>query len=396
MQETFGAVGVSERVVTALRKRGLTAPFKIQTLVLKDAIAGRDVLARSPTGSGKTLAFAIPIVERLDPSGRGPGALVLVPTRELARQVTDELAPLGHARGLRVAEVYGGVGIDLQARRAANAHCIVATPGRLEDLMARKLIRLDNVKILVLDEADRMLDLGFQPAVDRILSVLPRERQTMFFSATLDGVVAKHAERSTRDPLRVEAELPIGQIGEVSHQFIGVERDDKIEALVTLLANPDRDLALVFVRTKRGAARLARRLEQRGLRAGALHGDMSQPQRQRSLKNFENGRVDTLVATDVAARGLDVDAITHVINFDPPADAVAYTHRVGRTGRAGRSGTGVTFVLPDEREDITRLADAAELGTELDLAGLRQHKTAPSRNGGRRGGAPRRRRPAAA
>ncbi len=396
MQETFGAVGVSERVVTALRKRGLTAPFKIQTLVLREAIAGRDVLAKSPTGSGKTLAFAIPIVERLDPAGRGPGALVLVPTRELARQVNDELAPLAHARGLRVAEVYGGVGIDLQARRAANAHCIVATPGRLEDLMARKLIRLDNVKILVLDEADRMLDLGFQPAVDRILSVLPRERQTMFFSATLDGIVAKHAERSTHDPLRVEAELPVDQIGDVSHQFIGVERDDKIEALVTLLANPDRDLALVFVRTKRGAARLARRLEQRGLRAGALHGDMSQSQRQRSLKNFENGRVDTLVATDVAARGLDVDAVTHVINFDPPADAVAYTHRVGRTGRAGRSGTGITFVLPDEREDITRLADAADLGTELDLAGLRQHKSAPSRNGGRRGGSSRRRRPAAA
>ncbi len=396
MQETFGAVGVSERVVVALRKRGLTAPFRIQTLVLEGAIAGRDVLAKSPTGSGKTLAFAIPIVERLEPKDRTPSALVLVPTRELARQVTDELAPLAQARGLRVAEVYGGVGIDLQARRAANAHVIVATPGRLEDLMARKLVRLDAVKILVLDEADRMLDLGFQPAVDRILSVLPRERQTMFFSATLDGVVAKHAERSTRDPLRVEAELPIDQIGDVSHQFVGVERDDKLDCLVQLLRT-DRDLALVFVRTKRGAARLARRLEQRGVRAGALHGDMSQPQRTRSLKNFETGRVDTLVATDVAARGLDVDDITHVINFDPPADAVGYTHRVGRTGRAGRSGTGITLVLPDEREDITKLADAASLGTELDLAGLRQHKVMPSRNGGRRGGGgARRRRPATA
>jgi ATP-dependent RNA helicase RhlE len=402
MQETFGAVGVSERVVTALRKRGLTAPFRIQQLVLEEAIKGRDVLAKSPTGSGKTLAFAIPIVERLDPNTRAPGALVLVPTRELARQVTDELAPLAHARGLRVAEVYGGVGIDMQARRAAGAHAIVATPGRLEDLMARKLIRLDQVKILVLDEADRMLDLGFQPAVDRILSVLPRERQTMFFSATLDGIVAKHAERSTNNPLRVEAELPLDQIGDVTHQFVGVERDDKLDALVNLLATPDRDLALVFVRTKRGAARLARRLEQRGLRAGALHGDMSQSQRQRSLKNFENGRVDTLVATDVAARGLDVDAVTHVINFDPPADAVAYTHRVGRTGRAGRSGTGITLVLQDEREDITKLADAADLGTELDLAGLRLHKATPARNGGRRGGGGggggqhRRRRPAAA
>ena len=396
MQETFGAVGVSERVVTALRKRGLTAPFKIQTLVLRDAIAGRDVLARSPTGSGKTLAFAIPIVERLDPSGRGPGALVLVPTRELARQVTDELRASGprsrpaRRRGLRRRR-HRPAGAPRSERALHRGHAgpprgparpQAHPPRQRQDPRARRGRP---------DARPRL-----PAAVDRILSVLPRERQTMFFSATLDGVVAKHAERSTRDPLRVEAELPVDQIGDVSHQFIGVERDDKIEALVTLLANPDRDLALVFVRTKRGAARLARRLEQRGVRAARCTATCRSHSAQRSLRNFENGRVDTLVATDVAARGLDVDAVTHVINFDPPADAVAYTHRVGRTGRAGRSGTGVTFVLPDEREDITRLADAAELGTELDLAGLRQHKSAPSRNGGRRGGAPRRRRPAAA
>ena len=279
MQETFGAVGVSERVVVALRKRGLTAPFRIQTLVLEGAIAGRDVLAKSPTGSGKTLAFAIPIVERLEPKDRTPSALVLVPTRELARQVTDELAPLAQARGLRVAEVYGGVGIDLQARRAANAHVIVATPGRLEDLMARKLVRLDAVKILVLDEADRMLDLGFQPAVDRILSVLPRERQTMFFSATLDGVVAKHAERSTHDPLRVEAELPIDQIGDVSHQFVGVERDDKLDCLVQLLTDGPRSRARLRAHQARcrttcappRAARRARRCAARRHVAAPAH-----------------------------------------------------------------------------------------------------------------------------
>src|SRR4051794_11292223 len=231
-ERTFHAMGVSERVCAALRKRDIVFPFRIQTLALEPALAGRDVLAKSPTGSGKTLAFAIPMVERLHPKAPTPAGLVLVPTRELAQQVTDELAPLAHARGLRVAEVYGGVGLDLQARRAANAHAVVATPGRLEDLLGRGLIRLDAVRILVLDEADRMLDLGFQPAVDRILARIPRERQTMYFSATLDGVVAEHAERSTRDPIRVEAELPADQIGDVEHRFVPVEHDDKVDALV--------------------------------------------------------------------------------------------------------------------------------------------------------------------
>src|SRR3954470_4659912 len=234
-EESFRAAGVSERVDAVLRGRGFTAPFKIQSLVLADALAGRDVLAKSPTGSGKTLAFSIPIAERLDPKGPTPSALVLVPTRELAQQVTDELAPLAHARGLRVAEVYGGVGLDLQARRARSAHAVVATPGRLEDLLGRGMITLANVRLLVLDEADRMLDLGFAPAVDRILARIPTDRQTMFFSATLDGVVRRHAESSTRNPIRVEAELPADQIGEVTHRFLGVEeRDAKVDTLVDL------------------------------------------------------------------------------------------------------------------------------------------------------------------
>jgi ATP-dependent RNA helicase RhlE len=383
-ERTFHAMGVSDRVCAALRKRDIVFPFRIQTLALEPALAGRDVLAKSPTGSGKTLAFSIPMVERLHPKDRTPAGLILVPTRELAQQVTDELAPLAQARGLRVAEVYGGVGLDLQARRARGAHIVVATPGRLEDLLGRGMLKLDAVRILVLDEADRMLDLGFAPAVDRILSVIPRKRQTMFFSATLDGVVEQHAERSTHDPIRIEAQLPVEQVGEVEHRFMLVPHEDKVDRLVDLLGE-ERELALVFVRTKRGAARLARRLEQRGVRATALHGDMTQPQRARSLDRFERGHADTMVATDVAARGLDVDDVTHVINYDLPDDATSYTHRVGRTGRAGRSGTGITLVLPDQRDAVATIARAKDLHDELAAAGL-SATPAPGRKGGKRGG----------
>jgi superfamily II DNA/RNA helicase len=384
--QTFHAAGVSERLIAALRARGISAPFRIQTLVLRDALAGRDVIAGSPTGSGKTLAFAIPIAQRLDRAAPTPSALVLVPTRELAQQVTDELAPLAHACGLRVAEVYGGVGYDLQARRARSAHALIATPGRLEDMLRRGTISLEHVRILVLDEADRMLDLGFQPAVNRILSLLPEDRQTMFFSATLDSVVAEHARRSTRNPIRVEATPAPEDTGEVSHRFVAVEHEHKVDRLLDLL-DDERELALVFVRTKRGAARLTRRLEQRGVRAVALHGDMTQAQRARSLERFASGRADTLVATDVAARGLDVDDVTHVINFDPPADAATYTHRVGRTGRAGRDGVGITLVMPEQVDDVVGIARRHELHTGLERTQTRRGEA--ERRGEHRGTPPR-------
>ena len=360
MTQQFRALGVSERVSDALARRQITAPFPIQTLVLQDAITGRDVLAKSPTGTGKTLAFAIPLVERIDPQARGPIALVLVPTRELALQVAEETEQIARSRNLRVATAFGGVSIQRQAQQTARAHIVVATPGRLEDLMQRRLLRLDTVTLLVLDEADRMLDLGFRPAVDRIVGKLSRTRQTMFFSATLDGEVGRLAREYTNDPIRVEAELPEQETGAIEHRFVTVRNDEKLDLLVKLLGEEDgRDLALVFVRTKRGASRLAERLEHRGVRVAALHGDMTQSQRNRSLDRFSKGHVDTLVATDVAARGLDVDAITHVINFDPPAEESSYVHRVGRTGRAGRTGTGITMVLDDQRELVSRMAATA-------------------------------------
>ena len=351
---------MSARIVDVLASRSITAPFQVQTRVLPDAFAGRDILAKSPTGSGKTLAFALPIVERLRPEDGPVSALVLVPTRELCVQVADEFAALGPVRGLRTASVYGGVPIKGQAERARKAHVLVATPGRLEDLVARRAVSLDRVSVLVLDEADRMLDMGFKPQVDRIVARLPRDRQTMMFSATLDGEVGSMARDYTQDAASHEADLPSSrERGDVEHLFVAVTPDTKVEKLVELLS-AERGLALVFVRTKHGADRLVRKLDRHGVRAVAMHGDKTQAAREKALANFESGKVSTLVATDVAARGLDLDEITHVINFDPPAEGKDYVHRVGRTGRAGRDGTGITLVLPDQQADVSRVA--ARLG----------------------------------
>jgi ATP-dependent RNA helicase RhlE len=355
-QDTLAALGVSAELAAALGARGIDAPFQIQVRAIPPALAGTDLLAKSPTGSGKTLAFAVPLVQRMPRDDARPAALVLVPTRELAVQVTAEIESLAAARGLSVASVYGGVPIRPQANAARDAHVVVATPGRLQDLVDRRLLTLDAVEILFLDEADRMLDMGFKPQVDRIVKRLPRDRQTMFFSATLDGEVGELAHAYTQSPARIEADLPSEHAsGEVDHHFVPVTPDTKVDILINLL-EAERGLALVFVRTKRGADRLARKLEQRGIRAVAMHGDLNQGQRQRALDRFESGRVTTLIATDVAARGLDLDDVTHVINFDPPEDGKSYTHRVGRTGRAGRSGTGVTLILPDQQADMSRVA----------------------------------------
>ena len=353
--KSFLELGVSARVAQALAERDIHAPFRIQGLVLPDALAGRDVLAKSPTGSGKTLAFAVPMVERLKGSEARPSGLILVPTRELAAQVTAEIGTIAPAHDLRVAAVYGGVSIGSQAKASRDAHILVATPGRLQDLVERRIVSLDGVRILVLDEADRMLDMGFQPQVDRIVARLPKKRQTMFFSATLDGKVGELAREYTQNPGHYEAALTPDQQGEVEHRFLPVTADNKVATLAGLLAE-ERGLALVFVRTKRGADRLVQKLARHDVSAVAMHGDMNQSQRERALKRFENGTIKTLVATDVAARGLDLDDITHVINFDPPEEHTADVHRVGRTGRAGRNGTGVTLVLPEQQAEVSHVA----------------------------------------
>jgi ATP-dependent RNA helicase RhlE len=366
---TFADLGVSQAVVRALAARDVHAPFAIQELVIEDVLEGHDVLVKSPTGSGKTLAFGVPMVDVLEP-GYGPGALVLAPTRELASQIVDELAGIAKARDLRIAAVYGGVGINPQIKAAGRADILVATPGRLVDLLERNAVTLDDVEILVLDEADRMLDMGFKPVVDKLVALTPDDRQTLLFSATLDGPMADVARRYTSDARRHDQAPAPTETGRIEHRFVRVAHEAKLQRLVDELSEPDRGRTLVFVRTKRGADRLVKRLGRQGIAAAAMHGDRSQAQREKALARFEAGTVDTLVATDVAARGIDVARITHVINFDAPPAAEDYVHRVGRTARAGESGVGITFVLGDQEGDVAKFAGGLGLHAELADAGL--------------------------
>ncbi|MCW2928714.1 MAG: box helicase domain protein [Thermoleophilia bacterium] len=365
-RDSFGP-GVSPAVADALRARGITSLFPIQQEVVPVADLGRDILARSPTGSGKTIAFGIPLVQALDHDYRGIQALVLVPTRELAVQVAEELASL---TTMNVTTVFGGVKQGAQVRAVRTASVLVACPGRLEDLHQQGEVNLGGVHTLVLDEADRMLDMGFAPIVERLIRLVPKDRQTMLFSATLDGRIADIAARHTDDPVSIATAPPQARPTQVDHAFLPTVHEDKTELLIDLLEADERDLAVVFVRTKRGAARIAKRLAKRGLRTAAMHGDMVQNQRLRELARFASGEADVLVATDVFARGLDLDRITHVINFDPPGEAEDYVHRAGRTGRAGRAGLAVTFVIDDQRADVQKIADELGLVTEFTRNGL--------------------------
>jgi superfamily II DNA/RNA helicase len=360
---SFADLGTSKPVVDALQARSITQPFPVQEMVVRDALAGRDLLVQSPTGSGKTLAFGIPMVDLIRPEGKGPRALVLAPTRELASQIVAELTTLAKARRLKITAVYGGVGMGPQIKAARGADILVATPGRLEDLIGRNAVSLRRIKVLVLDEADRMLDMGFRPAVDRIVAQTPADRQTLFFSATLEGATGKVAAAYTRDARSHTHAEPERTEANIEHRFLPVDSQGaKLDHLISHLSADGAGRSLVFVRTKRGADRLVKRLRGRQVKAVAMHGDKSQRERERALARFERGEVMTLVATDVAARGIDIPDVAHVINYDAPEDRDAYVHRVGRTGRAGRTGTGISFVLADQAEEIRRIT--ASLGLE--------------------------------
>jgi len=365
--KSFADLGISTSVVDALSQRGIEQPFPVQRLVIEDALDGNDLLVQSPTGSGKTLAFGIPMVDCIEP-GDGVAGLILAPTRELASQIVDELSSIAATRGLRVAAVYGGVGFGPQSAAARRADIVVACPGRLEDLLNRGVFTLDDVEILVLDEADRMLDMGFKPAVDRIVAKTPSDRQTLFFSATLEGATGKLAAAYTHQARRHTHEAAEERGRDIAHSFVHVESQSaKFDHLALQLRDVERGRTLVFVRTKRGADRLVKRLRGRELEAVAMHGDKSQGQRERALARFERGEIDTLIATDVAARGIDVADVTHVINFDIPGDQDSYVHRIGRTGRAGNRGTGISFVLADQAGEMGKIARDLGLSREFEM-----------------------------
>src|SRR5215831_19305717 len=347
----FRDLGVSGPICDTLAAAGITAAFPIQTLALPIALAGHDIIGQARTGTGKTLAFGIPLLQRLGPPADrrplAPGALVVVPTRELAIQVAEDLQTAGRTSATRVLTVYGGRAYEpqIEALRAA-VDVVVGTPGRLLDLARQGHLRLSDVGTLVLDEADKMLDLGFLPDVERILELTPPGRQTMLFSATMPGEVVTLARRYLSRPTHVRAEhhdepehVPLTE----QHAF-RAHQMDKIEMLVRVLQARGRGLTMVFTRTKRTADQVAEALSTRGFAAAAVHGDLGQAQRERALRAFRHGKVDVLVATDVAARGLDVEDVTHVVNYECPEDDKAYLHRIGRTGRAGRAGVAVTFV----------------------------------------------------
>ena len=384
MSTTFADLGVSPAVARALSKRGIDSPFPVQQLVIEDVLEGRDVLVQSPTGSGKTLAFGVPLVERVAADSRRPAALVLAPTRELARQIVDEIDSIARAKALKIEVVYGGVGIQPQIRAASKAHILVATPGRLEDLIERRALTLSHIETLVLDEADRMLDMGFKPAVDRIVRLIPKQRQTLFFSATLEGAAGKLADAYTHDARRHVNAPKHDPKAFIEHRFVqAASQGAKVDLLVAELSAHDRGRTLVFVRTKRGADRLLKKLKAQGVEAVAMHGDKSQSQRQKALARFDRGDVTVLVATDVAARGIDVPEITHVINFDVPEDGDAYTHRVGRTGRAGSSGLGVSFVLGDQAHEMRQMAAGLGLSREFDRREGKEHGSSTTPDPGR-------------
>jgi superfamily II DNA/RNA helicase len=347
----FRDLGVSDTICLALEGAGIYTTFPIQALALPIALDGYDIIGQARTGTGKTLGFGIPLLQRLaegEPAGpKSPHALVVAPTRELASQIADDLRMAGSGLGTRVLTLYGGRAYEPQIEALrAGVDVVVSTPGRLLDLVGQRHLELSHVQTLVLDEADKMLDLGFLPDVERILQLTPDDRQTMMFSATMPGEVVTLARRHLRRPTHVRAEtIDASAAVPTTRQFVfRTHQMDKIEVLARLLQAEGRGLTMVFTQTKRAADQVAGSLKTRGFAVAAVHGDLGQGQREQALRAFRTGKVDVLVATDVAARGLDVDDVTHVVNFECPDDDKAYLHRIGRTGRAGKDGVAVTFV----------------------------------------------------
>jgi ATP-dependent RNA helicase RhlE len=374
---SFSELNLLEPLQKALREEKYTVPTPIQAQAIPHLLEGRDLLGCARTGTGKTAAFVLPILQRLSnsprragghPASRAPRALVLVPTRELAAQVGESLAAYGRHMPQSVAVIYGGVGQGPQVRALTRGvDVIVATPGRLLDLMNQGHAKLERLEIFVLDEADQMLDLGFLPDVRRILRAVPAQRQTLLFSATMPPAIATLADGILTKPIKVTVSPAASTVDEVEQRVYFVDRSGKPELLAKVLSEPGVERALVFTRTKRGADRVARKLTQDGIRAEAIHGNKSQGQRERTLLGFRKGKTRVLVATDIAARGIDIDGITHVVNYELPNVPESYVHRIGRTARAGATGIAISLCDGEERaflRDIERL-----IRRKVDVAG---------------------------
>ncbi|MFN8053487.1 MAG: DEAD/DEAH box helicase [Acidimicrobiales bacterium] len=355
MTTTFESLGVSSPMVAVLAARGITEPFAIQALTIADALAGRDVCGKAKTGSGKTLAFGLPTLQNLPKAAPNrPTGIVLVPTRELATQVRDELIPLAGAVDRVVTAIYGGDPIEKQvAALEQGVDLIVCTPGRAIDLIDRKALSVADVGHVIIDEADRMADMGFLPQVEWILRNIEGEHQTLLFSATLDGVVDSLVQRYQHDPVLHEVESPTVTVDQMHHRFIHVHEMDRVKVAAAIIRNSNR--TMLFTATKHGADRLADKLEDEGVTAAPIHGDLRQNMRERALAQFGEGKLQALVATDVAARGIHIDDVDVVIHYDPPSDHKTYLHRSGRTARAGTSGVVVTFCLWNQELELKRL-----------------------------------------
>ena len=366
---TFHQLGLPQPLVTALERRGIHRPFAIQTSALPDALAGRDVLGKAATGSGKTLAFGLPLLARIGAEvkqgRRAPRGLVLVPTRELAQQVHDNLAPLGQATGVQLATVYGGAPMYRQIQQLRRGvDVVIATPGRLQDLINQGEVTLAEVVVTVLDEADFMADLGFLPVVKELLDQTDRNAQRLLFSATLDGEVDSLVRRYLKDPARHEVVRPGGEAPPAEHLAFSLAFRDKLQVATELAGRPGR--TIVFARTQMGVDRLTENLKAVGIKAEAIHGGMPQGARRRALEEFTDARSPVLVATDVAARGIHVDDVSLVLHYDPPADAKTYQHRSGRTARAGASGVVVSLLLPDQVGQAKRRFRQAKVDPRVD------------------------------
>jgi len=358
----FGSLEVRHELARAIADLGFMAPTPIQIQAIPVLQSGRDLLAQAQTGTGKTAAFAIPALERIDPQRRRPQALVVVPTRELAVQVTREFAALGKYRHAHEVAIYGGVSYTPQERALQRgANVVIGTPGRLLDHIERGTLATSDLSFVVLDEADRLLDMGFAPEVRRLLRRCPDARQTALFSATLPGTVRDLAYRFTREPAQIAIEPEKVNVDAIEQVYIEVLEQDKVAALEELFRRYDFEQVLVFRHTKRGVDRLVESLRARKHEVAAIHGDLSQKERERTLDAFRDGKLKILVATNVAARGLHIEDITHVVNFDLPEDAETFTHRVGRTGRAGRSGVAVTFVGEWDFDQFDQLRKQAKV-----------------------------------